>query len=346
MGSGTLTDAGHVHTAAIAAPPSLVRRLGAPLLLVVAGLLLSLLAVEGLVRTFHLTRDTSTLLMYEDADFGYAYRPNQVAWSLFGIRLATNRHGLRDRDYPERGAAARVLVLGDSVTMGYGVAAEATYVRQLEARLAGQARPTEVVNAGVEGFNIHNELFFYRKVARRYRPDTVLLLALSNDLQAAAHRVPFISPKGITTGDPHGLLPLSVRQAMRRSAFAVFVNDTLSRSTGSRPDPMAAWPAYDESFRALVAAARADGAKVIVAFFPTEPEARSPEAPAIASALRSASATEGIAFHDLTPAVSRALPAHLALYLPRDAVHPSPPGHAVVAQELARVLAPTTGSTQ
>jgi acyl-CoA thioesterase-1 len=52
---------------------------------------------------------------------------------------------------PPAGAATRILALGDSLTAGYGLAAEDSFPARLQAWLRGHGVDAEVTNAGVSG---------------------------------------------------------------------------------------------------------------------------------------------------------------------------------------------------
>lgn len=91
----------------------------------------------------------------------------------FKTRIRINALGLRaEREYGRKGSATfRLLVLGDSFTMGVGVEQDETYGQVLERRLAavGQSSaqipaPTyEVINAGVPGYNTQQALTYLRE---------------------------------------------------------------------------------------------------------------------------------------------------------------------------------------
>jgi lysophospholipase L1-like esterase len=79
--------------------------------------------------------------------------------------------------------AFRVLMIGDSYTYGQAVAAEQAMAAQLEAVLHEQGqRRVEVLNFGVPGLNLEEDLDQYRKFAAGWRHDLVLLAAADNDL--------------------------------------------------------------------------------------------------------------------------------------------------------------------
>jgi lysophospholipase L1-like esterase len=105
-----------------------------------------------------------------------------------GIPVEVNSHGLRGPEvtYEKPPATYRILNLGDSVAMGWGVREEETYGRRLE-QMLNSANSTgtweEVINAGVPGWNLANELAYLEAVGLKYEPDLVLLdLTITNDV--------------------------------------------------------------------------------------------------------------------------------------------------------------------
>jgi lysophospholipase L1-like esterase len=103
-----------------------------------------------------------------------------------GVEVSINELGLRDRKLEQRRTEElRVLMLGDSVTFGWGVAIEATFARRLESILAArQQRPVRTVNAGVGGYNTVQEYAFLRNFVDVIEPDIVILLYIRNDIQS------------------------------------------------------------------------------------------------------------------------------------------------------------------
>jgi lysophospholipase L1-like esterase len=85
---------------------------------------------------------------------------------------------------PKPAASFRVVVVGDSVAFGYGVAEADAFPRLLESRLAelAPAAGIEVVNLGVGGYNAWNEAELLADVGASYQPDLVLVQFCINDL--------------------------------------------------------------------------------------------------------------------------------------------------------------------
>ena len=95
------------------------------------------------------------------------------------FRIVTNKQGFRrqkDLCFPKR--QKRILVLGDSFTFGLHLANHDTYPAMLEARL----KNTEVINAGIIGYTITQQLRLFRERAKYTEPDLTILQVLDNDL--------------------------------------------------------------------------------------------------------------------------------------------------------------------
>ncbi|RME54126.1 MAG: hypothetical protein D6795_04580 [Deltaproteobacteria bacterium] len=87
-------------------------------------------------------------------------------------------------DTPKPVGCLRILVLGDSVTFGFGVAQEETYPRRLEQALQAALpdRRVEVINAGVGGYSIYNEAGWMEEYGFSLTPDVVLVGFCMNDV--------------------------------------------------------------------------------------------------------------------------------------------------------------------
>jgi len=99
------------------------------------------------------------------------------------IVLRTNSLGFRG---PELGAKtrARVLFLGDSITMAHYLPDEETFVRLVGAASERDGgTPLETINAGVGGVGLENELALLRETGLRAEPDIVVLEFYLNDVQ-------------------------------------------------------------------------------------------------------------------------------------------------------------------
>ena len=123
-----------------------------------------------------------------DPEIGHRHRPNAQA-QLMGVDVKTNSLGLRDveRAIPKPADVYRIVVLGDSITFGWGVAFEHTFCQVLERKL-NQNPPIpgkrfEVVNTGVGNTNTSMEVRYFEAEGYKLEPDLVLLAWFINDAE-------------------------------------------------------------------------------------------------------------------------------------------------------------------
>jgi hypothetical protein len=99
-----------------------------------------------------------------------------------GLRLDTNRWGMRDRDrnLAKPPATLRIAVLGSSNSMGYGLPVEATFESVLENRLNGEHGADggfEFLNFSVPGQSPMGQVWMLHERVPAFHPDIVLFVA-------------------------------------------------------------------------------------------------------------------------------------------------------------------------
>jgi len=104
--------------------------------------------------------------------------------SEYSYRYHSNSQGFRGtKEYeivhPEN--CLRIVVQGDSVTLGYGVKDNETYSYILEEMLRKDGIRAEVINMGISGFGTAEEIIQFNEVAKKYKPDIVILGFYEND---------------------------------------------------------------------------------------------------------------------------------------------------------------------
>ena len=104
------------------------------------------------------------------------------------IKIEINSLGWRDREIPiqKQEGTFRIVVVGDSITFGWGVELEETYVKQLEAilRLKTPDKNYEIINMGIEGIGLYDALQILKRYGLKFRPDLVLLGFYLNDAKS------------------------------------------------------------------------------------------------------------------------------------------------------------------
>ncbi len=155
-----------------------------------ASITLTLLFIElTLALLFPIPYSVERNMYYEaDAVTGYRLKPGGTGHYPGGIPAIANSRGHRDDEVesPKADGVYRILVLGDSFTVGAGVRQEEAYPQVLEGLLAeGRSTPIEVVNTGVGGWGPFQYARYYETVGEVLEPDLVLVgFFVGNDTYA------------------------------------------------------------------------------------------------------------------------------------------------------------------
>lgn len=157
-------------------------------------LLLCLLLAEAAVRVichlvpsydFEMWRYAAELKEpLPNEELPFHHWPNRSG-TYYGAEIRTNSFGMRD---PERTLAKppgikRVLFLGDSYTLGWGVPFDATFSRLLEQKLPKDNASAEVLNMGVGNYNSAMEVALFKLKGLALDPDLVVLMYYINDVE-------------------------------------------------------------------------------------------------------------------------------------------------------------------
>jgi lysophospholipase L1-like esterase len=121
----------------------------------------------------------------DDPGMSHRHSPSSSA-QLYGVQIKTNSHGLKDRDfsYDKSENVRRVLFLGDSLTLGWGVPFKDLFTKLLEKKLKDiDKRETEIINTGVGNYNTEQEFTYYKNEGKKFNPDHVMLLYFINDAE-------------------------------------------------------------------------------------------------------------------------------------------------------------------
>lgn len=321
------------------------RRLAAGMTL--GGVSLGLVLCELLVRALPVAIDSFPAIYQAHPVRRFELRPLGRGRSYRGVTYAINAEGFRDAPYARaKSPAYRVLVLGDSVTMGYGVPQDATYPKALERMLrsGGAGSSYDVMNGGVNGYNTAQEVSLLMDKGLAFAPDLVVVGVLSNDF--AGEPTPFHVVNGALVDPSSSGLPQWLKQGLRHSALYWFLGQLRTgRLAGREPDGVRGvrddgafeqgWMAYREHLERLVAVTRARGAALLVCYIPGRAElvtgrASEPFRSVVAGFLRD----QRVPWVDLFGAWRAAGTAPSRLFLPTDPVHLTPQGHARVAEAL------------
>jgi hypothetical protein len=135
------------------------------------------------------TRGSGVWDTFPDATVARVLQPNLKGRAFDTFTVDSNDLGLRERPFELRkpDGTTRVVLLGDSYVMGYGVAADervGTWLqRLLQAHAHGAKGPIECLHFGVMTWNVVAECAFLRRQLSLVRPDLVVQVAVRNDVE-------------------------------------------------------------------------------------------------------------------------------------------------------------------
>jgi lysophospholipase L1-like esterase len=162
-----------------------------PFLLLAASTIVSLVVLEVSVRVFdplgisyYSEMSRYILDRVPDAQLKYRHRPSFES-TYQGADMRFNEVGLRDDPIgPKPPGEFRILALGDSQTLGWGVARESIWPVRLQQILTDQLhRPVRVINTGCASYETRQEYRYLLSDGYAFQPDMVLLMYMDNDLE-------------------------------------------------------------------------------------------------------------------------------------------------------------------
>jgi len=300
-------------------------------------------------------RKYGRLIAYDRAG-GFTRQVANGHGHVYGVDVRFNAAGMRDREHvvAKPPGTRRVLVLGDSVTAGLGVAWEDTFVHRLEDELnAGPGTgPVEVIAAAVPGWNTVAEWKYFAAEGIRFDPDSVVLLYVSNDnevplpwapgpalswptrawqwltdrsrlVEAATFTYRRYRPRTVDSESWRMLQAMKSGHERRGEEQHAFEPD----------DP--GWLASRDALADIARETRARGVPFVIVLY----NLGGPDAPTVLSRLREFSATSGVPIVDSLPWFA----GRPAVQWLNASLHPNAEGHAALADGIARALRASGG---
>jgi lysophospholipase L1-like esterase len=255
-----------------------------------------------------------------------------------GVDLKINAHKLRDLpyDFAKPAGVTRILMLGDSLTLGWGAPFEETTPKMLERRLDG-GQPSgryQVINTGVGNYNTAMEVAYFLGEGYRYNPDIVVLNYFINDAEPTPSR------------KQNYLLEHSYAAVVTAGAW-----DTIERMMGWRPDwkdyysglyaPHAdGWRGAQHAIAQLAAYCHDHGMGLLIADLPELHEVADYPFKRQTDQLAAVATANGVPFVDLLPTVADVKDVRTLWVTPTDA-HPNGRAAERYAARLEQVLRAT-----
>lgn len=157
---------------------SISRKLG----LLLLALLFAILVIESALSIgSYLIRPR---FMVQDSELGWKYRPTQgkLAHKNFGkgvvSHIKVNSQGFRDEEFNAEKDVYKVMMLGDSMTLGAEVSQEEIFPSLLEEQLKAKfsSDNIDVLNFGITGYGTVQELLCFEKYGPIYQPQALILM--------------------------------------------------------------------------------------------------------------------------------------------------------------------------
>jgi lysophospholipase L1-like esterase len=315
--------------------------MGKKLTLSLLAVLLALAAAEVVVRLAGAAPELGLIRkgrfqLSKNPRIGYEPVPNLryhgEDLAFYDYQGESNRLGYRDVDHAVAKPAGvfRIVVLGDSIAAGFGVAKLAdVFSSRLEQLLRAAGWKIEVLNFAVSGYDTRQEIETLRERGLAFQPDLVLLAYSLNDRERA-------------DGDILATLRAAERRSgsnpvLLRSALYRLLHYRLQKPGALAPGPAPTEDTVAASFNELAALSRKHEFRVLVAVFPRFGQHlnRFPQEHEYARALAE---THGFALLDLRATFRRCRAAAPSTPIATDTWHPSAYGHRCAAEAMASSL--------
>ena len=239
---------------------------------------------------------------------GHEHRPG-ASGVYMGVPVSINSSGLRDRDYSMEKPAGvvRVLMLGDSLTFGWGAPEEGTTSTSLERRLNSGTGPSqfEVINSGVGNTNTAMQVAYFIHKGYRFQPDVVVLNYFIND----AEETPKKQDNWLTRWSYAAVFLAGRFDILQRTYFGKADWQEYYRDL-YRPEARG-WQEDERSFVELAAFCRSKGIRLMVVNYPELHELENYPFPEVTSRIAGLAEREQLPFLDLLPSIRSEVPTSL-----------------------------------
>jgi len=299
-------------------------------------------AMEGILRIKNYSMTNYDIEMWryakelkipsEDPRLGHEHIRNASAL-LQSVTIRTNEWGLRGGPVPSRDLAVRrILFLGGSITLGWGVREEGTLTERLARMFAERGEKVEVLNAGIGNYNAERYVErFFRDLTGLQPSDIVVnyFLRDAETLDAGGGNIFLRNSELAVT------LWIAVTRLLGKTGERSITDHYKAVYADNKPGFLA----MQASLRKLAEYARSNGIRLYLAMTPDVHNLAHYELGDIHEIMRRIAAEDGYVYVDLLPAFGTLAPEQVWA-MPGDP-HPNALGHELMAKALFPIIAMT-----
>lgn len=269
----------------------------------------------------------------DEPEIGHRHKAASDA-HLMGVDVKINAGGLRDRERPDiTEDTVKVLMLGDSITFGWGVPQNETVSARLESLLAQQIdQPFAVINSGVGNYNTAMEVAWFERYGLDLKPDAVVLNVFINDAEVtpAYTDIRWWDRTMYSRVVLFGALDTVRRLVFGGADWKTYYRDLYTLENSG-------WLTMQSSIARLAALCRENGISLVVVDYPELRELSPYPFPDVSEKISVAAFEQQAAYISLLPAVERETPS--ALWVTEPDPHPNSYANHLFAEYLAPRLA-------
>lgn len=305
----------------------------------VVSITLGLLVVEGILRLQNSSMQNYNIEMWRYArelkrpsavpELGHEHLKNQAA-ILQSVEIRLNDWGLRGGPVPPLPPGGRrILVLGGSITLGWGVPEGETMTARLEQMFKAKGENVEVLNAGVGNYNaLRYTEHFFRDLEGLQPTDIVVHFFLRDAEQ--------LDPGGGNLLLRHSQLAVTVWAAIQNLTAPHGENVLIDHYKSVYAEAQPGYAAMKQELAKLGAYAREHGIRIYLAMIPDVHNLKDYPFQAIHEQMRRVAEELGYRYVDLLPGFGSLDPADIWA-MPGDP-HPNALGHRIMAEQLFPLL--------
>jgi lysophospholipase L1-like esterase len=226
--------------------------------------------------------------------------PNRFA-RLMGVDVKINSHGHRDREFTfEKNVnTTRILMLGDSLTLGWGVSYEETVSKYLE-KLLNKSRDNkayELINTGVGNTNTDMQVSYFQTSGINFSPDFVILNYFINDAELTPKRkTHFLSERSYAYSFFAGRWDMLKRKFMGSPPWDFYYKDLYN-------DKMDGWIRTKAAIRRLADFCQSRGISLVLVNYPELHNLKTYPFKTVNKKIKSLALEFNLPYLDLLPAV-------------------------------------------